>query len=173
VISLGLFVFRQLRLQGADRALLDLRTFQARGFTVAIILMVVMMATLFGTIILLPIYTQDVLGLTPLTTGLLLLPGSLFMGFMGPIVGRLYDRVGPRPLLVPASILVSIVLWGMTMLSETTPWYFVLACYKLGILLEGTHARAAAGQAPPEIGDLLHGYTLWLFARANQTLDEL
>lgn len=129
VISLGLFVFRQLRLQGADRALLDLRTFQARGFTVAIILMVVMMATLFGTIILLPIYTQDVLGLTPLTTGLLLLPGSLFMGFMGPIVGRLYDRVGPRPLLVPASILVSIVLWGMTMLSETTPWFFVLIAH--------------------------------------------
>jgi aminoglycoside phosphotransferase (APT) family kinase protein len=53
------------------------------------------------------------------------------------------------------------------------PWYFVLACYKLGILLEGTYARAAAGQAPKEIGDALHGYTLWLFAKANQYLDRL
>lgn len=52
------------------------------------------------------------------------------------------------------------------------PWYFVLACYKLGILLEGTHARACAGQAPKEMGDIMHGMTLWLFARANQSIDE-
>ncbi len=53
------------------------------------------------------------------------------------------------------------------------PWFFVLACYKLGILLEGTHARACAGQAPKEIGNALHDYTLWLFAKANQYLDHL
>jgi aminoglycoside phosphotransferase (APT) family kinase protein len=53
------------------------------------------------------------------------------------------------------------------------PWFFTLACYKLGILLEGTYARACAGQAPKEIGDALHGYTLWLFAKANQHLDSL
>jgi aminoglycoside phosphotransferase (APT) family kinase protein len=50
------------------------------------------------------------------------------------------------------------------------PWFFVLACYKLGILLEGTYARACAGLAPKEIGDQLHAYTLWLFASANQSL---
>jgi aminoglycoside phosphotransferase (APT) family kinase protein len=52
------------------------------------------------------------------------------------------------------------------------PWYLVLACYKLGILLEGTHARARAGQADPTMGDLFHGMTRWLFARANQSIDE-
>jgi aminoglycoside phosphotransferase (APT) family kinase protein len=52
------------------------------------------------------------------------------------------------------------------------PWFFVLACYKLGILLEGTHARAGAGQAPAAMGDIFHGMTLWLFARANQSIDE-
>ena len=50
------------------------------------------------------------------------------------------------------------------------PWFFVLACYKLGILLEGSHARACAGQAPKEIGDMLHTYALWLFEKANQVL---
>jgi aminoglycoside phosphotransferase (APT) family kinase protein len=50
------------------------------------------------------------------------------------------------------------------------PWFFVLACYKLGIILEGTHARAAAGQAPKETGDWLHGYAQWLFAKANQLI---
>lgn len=45
-------------------------------------------------------------------------------------------------------------------------WYGVLACYKLGIILEGTHARASAGLAPKETGDRLHASTLGLFSRA-------
>jgi aminoglycoside phosphotransferase (APT) family kinase protein len=46
-------------------------------------------------------------------------------------------------------------------------WYTVLACFKLGIVLEGTHARAYAGKAPHATGDLLHAITLGLFARAH------
>ena len=46
-------------------------------------------------------------------------------------------------------------------------WYTVLACFKLGIVLEGTHARAFAGKAPKETGDLLHAMTLGLFKRAH------
>ncbi|TPE64581.1 phosphotransferase family protein [Sandaracinobacter neustonicus] len=45
-------------------------------------------------------------------------------------------------------------------------WYVVLACYKLGIILEGTYARAAAGKAPKETGDRLHAHTIDLFERA-------
>jgi aminoglycoside phosphotransferase (APT) family kinase protein len=45
-------------------------------------------------------------------------------------------------------------------------WYVVLACFKLGIVLEGTHARAYAGQAPKTVGDRLHETTLRLFERA-------
>ena len=45
-------------------------------------------------------------------------------------------------------------------------WYDVLACYKLGAILEGTYARACAGLAPKETGDILHASTVSLFARA-------
>jgi len=45
-------------------------------------------------------------------------------------------------------------------------WYGVLACYKLGIILEGTHARAAAGKAEAATGLQLHNQTLGLFRRA-------
>ena len=45
-------------------------------------------------------------------------------------------------------------------------WFAVLACYKLGIILEGSHARAYAGKAPTEIGDRLHAHTIHLFDRA-------
>jgi len=128
-ISLVLFVVRQLTLQRREQAFLDLRTFTSRGFTVAIVLMVIMMGALFGTVILLPIYTQDVLGLEPAASGLLLVPGSLLMGIAGPFIGRLYDRIGPRPLIVPGAVVVSGALWGLTMLGETTPWGFVLAAH--------------------------------------------
>jgi len=47
-------------------------------------------------------------------------------------------------------------------------WYAVLACYKLGIILEGTHARACAGKAPKETGDMLHAGTISLFERAQR-----
>ena len=49
-------------------------------------------------------------------------------------------------------------------------WYEVLACYKLGIILEGTHARAFAGKATKTMGDLLHAQTLGLFARARKRI---
>ena len=50
-------------------------------------------------------------------------------------------------------------------------WYTVLSCFKLGIILEGTHARAAAGLAPKEVGDVLHTATVRLFERAMATMD--
>ncbi len=49
-------------------------------------------------------------------------------------------------------------------------WYEVLACYKLGAILEGTYARACAGRAPKETGDYLHASTVNLFTRALQLI---
>jgi aminoglycoside phosphotransferase (APT) family kinase protein len=49
---------------------------------------------------------------------------------------------------------------------STITWYAVLACFKLGIILEGTHARACAGQAPRDIGDRLHDQAVKLLHRA-------
>ncbi|MDP9087817.1 MAG: DHA2 family efflux MFS transporter permease subunit [Pseudomonadota bacterium] len=119
-VFLALFTVRQFQLQTTGYPLLDLRTFESRNFTVSVLLMASMMMALFGTIILLPIYLQNVLGLSTLQTGLLLLPGGLLMGLLGPHVGRLYDKVGPIRLMVPGVILVSAVLWAMTLLRPTT-----------------------------------------------------
>lgn len=55
-------------------------------------------------------------------------------------------------------------------LSNVT-WYTVLACFKLGIVLEGTHARAFAGKAPKQVGDFLHAITLELFERAHRLME--
>jgi aminoglycoside phosphotransferase (APT) family kinase protein len=53
---------------------------------------------------------------------------------------------------------------------DQLPWYTVLACFKLGIILEGTFARGKSGQAPAEIGDSLHATALALLERAHSIL---
>lgn len=120
-VAMALFVWRQLRLQQHDRALLDLRTFASRNFTVSVLMMAISMGSLFGAVILLPIYLQNVLGLDTLQTGLMMLPGSLLMGLLGPVVGRLYDRVGPTLLLVPGAAVTSAVMWALTLVGQDTP----------------------------------------------------
>ena len=127
VAAMALFVWRQLGLQNDNKALLDLRVFRSRNYTVSVSMMLVAMMALFGTVILLPIYTQNVVGLDTLETGLLLLPGGLIMGLMGPLVGRLFDRVGPTVLAVPGAVMVSAVLWALTTVGPDTSVWALLA----------------------------------------------
>ncbi|MFE2754598.1 DHA2 family efflux MFS transporter permease subunit [Actinosynnema sp. NPDC059335] len=126
VLGIAAFVLRQVSLQRRERALLDLRTFGFRSFTLASVLMMVMMGLLLGVVTILPIYTQNVLGLDPLATGLLLLPGGLLMGLLSPFVGRLYDRVGPRLLLIVGTIATSGSLWVATTFDASTSAVLVL-----------------------------------------------
>ncbi len=156
VVAITAFVLRQLRLQRRDAALLDLRTFRTPVFTVSVVMFVVSMMALFGTIILLPLLMQTVLGLSVLASGLLLLPGGLVMGLAAPSVGRAYDRVGPRPLLVPGTALVAAVLWTLAaVVSTTTPWWQLLALHvalSAGLALVFTPLfTASLGSLPPHL----------------------
>ncbi len=152
VVTMAIFVWRQLTLQKHDRALLDLRTFGYANYTFSVVTMAIAMMALFGMIILLPIYLQSVLGIDTLQTGLLLLPGSLMMGLLGPIIGRLYDKVGTRPLLVPGTVLVSLVLWGLTLVSTDTSVWLILAGHivmSLGLALAFTPLFTASLSSLP------------------------
>lgn len=128
VIALVLFVLRQRSLQREDRALLDLRPFTYRVYTISLGLMIVSFGGLFGMIILLPIYLQSVQGHSTLTTGLVMLPGGLIMGLLSPFVGRLYDRHGARVLVIPGTILLSLGMFTLSRLALETPlWTVVMA----------------------------------------------
>jgi DHA2 family lincomycin resistance protein-like MFS transporter len=126
VLALVAFVLRQVRLQRTDDALLDLRTFRHPLFTASVTVMMIAMAAMFGTLILLPLILQDSLGLEPLQVGLITLPGAMLTGLLGPVVGRLFDRWGPRPLVIPGALIVLAALVLYTQLSTTTPWWMVL-----------------------------------------------
>lgn len=142
IIALGLFLWRQVLLQRADDALLDLRVFRDRNFSLAIGQMALLSLAFFGTITVLPLYMQRALEYNALETGLAVLPGSLLMGVAGPFIGRVYDARGTRVLLVPGAILAVAVLWlfALTFTATTPIWFIVIAqtILSLGLALSFT-----------------------------------
>jgi DHA2 family lincomycin resistance protein-like MFS transporter len=131
IAAIAVFVWRQLVLQRTGAPLLDLRTLRHRTYTVSLALMCVAFMAMLGSMILLPLYLQGVRGLTALQTGLLVMPGGVVMGLMGPRVGRWYDRYGSRPLVVPGAIGITAALGMLTTVSLTTPVALVLAAHVL------------------------------------------
>ncbi|GAA4614185.1 DHA2 family efflux MFS transporter permease subunit [Saccharopolyspora hordei] len=114
-VALAAFGARQVRLQRHDRALLDLRPLTNRAFGVALVLSALLFMCLLGAgAILLPLYLQTVLHETTFVSGLAVLPGGLVLGLLGRPVGRLFDRFGARPLVIPgaAALAVSLCLFA-------------------------------------------------------------
>ncbi|WP_336640699.1 MDR family MFS transporter [Microbacterium sp. USHLN272] len=147
VVSLGLFVWHQLVLQRVDDALLDLRVFRSTNFTFSVIIMSILALSMFGTLTLLPQYLQNVVGLESFSAGLILLPGSVLMGLLGPIMGRVYDARGTRPLLIPGTILVSAALFFYSTVSEHTEWWvlvIVQAVMSVGLAMSFTPLFSAS-----------------------------
>ncbi|WP_217180343.1 DHA2 family efflux MFS transporter permease subunit [Streptomyces sp. AC495_CC817] len=126
VVALGAFLWRQVVLQRKDDALLDLRVFSSLGFSLSMAQMFLLSLAFFGTITIVPLYLQKALMLPTLDAGLIVLPGALAMGLLGPVIGRVYDSHGTRILLIPGAILAAATLWFYTTLSTTTPVWIVL-----------------------------------------------
>lgn len=153
-VALIAFVLRQLVLQRQNRALLDLRTFLSPIFTASVLMMVISMAALFGTIVLFPIFMTQALHLDTIQIGLFMLPGGLLMGLMAPFVGRLYDAVGPRPLVIPGTVIVSAVLWFLSTINTETTFGVLLAAHivlslGLALLFTPLFTASMAAVAPP------------------------
>ena len=158
VAVIAIFILRQLQLQKQDRALLDMRTLTIKAFTIPATMMAILMMSMFGVFILLPIYLQNVLGLTTLETGLLLLPGGLIMGLCAPTVGSLFDKYGPVPLVVPGAILFSLLMWSLTFIQPGTSFWWMLIAHvilSIGLALMFTPLFTASLGALPST--LYHG----------------
>ncbi len=130
-VLVAVFVVRQIRLQRTGRALLDLRACGVRDYSVPLVLSVAGYMALFSAVILLPFYVQVVLGRDSLVAGLVVLPGGVVMGLLGPPVGRAYDRFGVRALVVPASVLLCLSLWAFAALGGDSPVWLVVLLHVL------------------------------------------
>ncbi|MBT1034764.1 DHA2 family efflux MFS transporter permease subunit [Canibacter sp. lx-45] len=127
--ALAVFIWRQLRLQKTDSALLDLRVFRYRTYSVSVIIISISMMAMFGIIVLLPIFAQNVLEMQTLEIGLLLLPGGLIMGLVANPVGRAVDKYGARLVMFPGVLMTSVAMWGFALLTQNSPAWYLLLCH--------------------------------------------
>ncbi len=116
-IALLLFIWRQLV---SKEPMLNLRAFLSPMFSLTTVLLIIVMMALFSTLMLLPIYLQKGLLLTAYTSGLLLLPGGILNGFLSPVTGKLFDKFGPRVLVVPGAAILVVVMWLFTQIDLDT-----------------------------------------------------
>lgn len=175
--GITLFVLRQLQLQRGGTPLLDLRTLQVRLYAISLALMAAAFMAMLGLMILLPLYLQDVRGESTLMTGLLLMPGGLAMGVLGPTVGRLFDRYGARVLVVPGAAVIVGVLIGFSQIQTTTPIPAILVLHvllSLGLAFVFTPVfTVGLGALPPHLyshGSSLLGTGQQLAAAAGTAL---
>jgi DHA2 family lincomycin resistance protein-like MFS transporter len=125
-VSLLLFVWRQLLLK---QPVMDLRAFRYPTFALVAVLLFVLMMTFFSSAIMLPMFMQGVLMVTAFKSGLILLPGGIVNGLMAPVSGKLFDKFGPRVLVIPGLAVVVLSLWQFTRFDEATSSGFLIAVH--------------------------------------------
>src|SRR5690606_4724233 len=126
-----LFSIRQLKL---EEPVMDLRVFKYPMYTHAVLMFVIIIMAMFASEIILPIYMQGPLALTAATAGLVLLPGSILNGIMSPFMGHLFDKFGPRVLMIPASLVLSATMFMLSRLNMETPLWVLITAYILIML---------------------------------------
>ncbi|MGO2682852.1 MAG: MFS transporter, partial [Microbacterium sp.] len=105
--------------------------FTGRLFTVSTVMIVTVSISLFGSLILLPLYVQQVLGEPAYIAGLMLLPGGLLSGILAPFVGMVYDKVGPRILILPGAVIATGAMFAFSTLGTSTPVGLVIGMHML------------------------------------------
>jgi EmrB/QacA subfamily drug resistance transporter len=110
IISLALFVWVEL---GKKHPLLDLRLLKIPVFSLSIITSSFVMMGMMGGIFLMPIFLQNVQGLTAMETGLLLMPQSIAMALMMPISGKLMDKHGVGPIGLVGLLIMSVTTFEL------------------------------------------------------------
>lgn len=130
VALLALFAYIELT---SSEPLLDLRVFKYPAFTFANLTIVITTIGMYAGLFYVPLFLQTIRGLGALQTGLLMMPGALASAVMMPIVGRLYDKIGPRVLVVFGLILLAVLTFDFHYLNLRTTWSTIT----LWIILRG------------------------------------
>ncbi|MGO3152690.1 MAG: MDR family MFS transporter [Galactobacter sp.] len=165
-VALAGFIARQLALTKRDAALLDVRVFAARNYTICVIIMAVVALSMFGTFGLLPLFLQNVVGLSPTSAGLVLLPGSILMGLLGPVMGRIYDARGPKTLLVPGTIMIAAALFFYSTADQNTP-------VALLVVAQTVMSLGLAGSFTPLFSASLGSLTRHLYSHGSAALNTI
>lgn len=122
------FVVRQLKL---EEPFLSMEIFKAPSYRLSAIFSAVLSMGLTGGMILTPIYLQKVRDITPMDSGLMLLPGALVMAFMSPVTGRLFDKFGARILAIIGISIMLVTTFLLSNLSIDSTIFYIVSIYTI------------------------------------------
>ncbi|KLV23666.1 DHA2 family efflux MFS transporter permease subunit [Niallia circulans] len=152
LIALILFAILQVR---SEQPMMNLGAFKYPMFVIGLVLVIMIMMVMLSSMILLPLYLQNVLALSTFTAGLLLLPGGLINGLLSPIMGSLFDKFGPKWLVIPGLALAALALFGFSTIDIDTSSGFIIALLivlMIGVSMVMMPAQTnGLNQLPPEL----------------------
>ncbi len=167
-----------------DEPLLDLRIFRNSTYTQAAIIYFVSTVIMFAALFLLPLFLQTVKGLSPIQTGLLLMPEAIALALVLPIAGRLYDKLGPLPLIVPGLLGMSYAMFQLHNLDITTSnsdlikilvlrgasmGLMAMPAFTLAMAVHPPHAVARASALTNVLRQMFPAFGIAFFATILQT----
>jgi EmrB/QacA subfamily drug resistance transporter len=119
--AVSLFTFVQIEVRRRV-PMVDFAFFRARSFVGANIVAFIVSFAMLAMFFFLALYMQNIRGYSPLEAGIRFLPSTALVIVMGPLAGRLADRVGPRPLMTIGLVLVSGALFWMSHLTVSSSY---------------------------------------------------
>lgn len=162
-LSLVVFIVRELR---TSAPLLDLRVFTNARYGVTLLISSIITISLYSGAFLVPLFLQRIQGVTPLDTGLILLPASLAMALLMPLVGRLYGTLGPSTLMTAGVLLIAAGTYALSRLTPEISHAYVLLWMlvrNVGISLSLMPANnAGMEQIPRELSGHASSISNWL-----------
>ncbi|MEK3916727.1 DHA2 family efflux MFS transporter permease subunit [Paenibacillus sp. FSL H7-0331] len=151
-VALILFVYRQLTM---ERPLMNVKAFKHPMFLVGTLLIFVCMSINISSMLLLPMFLIRVLEMSTLSAAIILLPGGIVMGLSSPLIGRLFDKFGPRFLVIPGLVLAAVALWFFSDITAISTTAFIVTlhvCLMIGIALVWMPAQTnGMNQLPREM----------------------
>jgi DHA2 family multidrug resistance protein len=132
-VAIVLFVIQEIY---SERPIVNLRLFRDRTFATGNVLMFFVFFNLFGSIVLLPIYLQTVMGYTAFLAGLVLGPGGFASMFAMPLVGRLVQKSNPKGVLMFGMIMGAFSTYLMSLFTlQSDFWTLVWPRVVLGVAM--------------------------------------
>jgi len=126
LLFIGFFVRRE---WPQAEPLLNIRLLKIPSFTIASMITALANTAMIGIQVVLPMYLQNVRGLTPLQSGLTILPGALLYGIISLISGRAYDHIGGRRLALMGTFLLTLGTLPFALLTQHTPYSYIIMEY--------------------------------------------
>ena len=131
IISLIVFTIRQLSL---EEPLLNVRTFKSKTFAISVILILIVYAAMTSSSTMFSLYMQSIRGYSALSTGLLMLPGSILMAILSPVSGKLFDKYGASKVIIPGFIFLLMGTISYSFLGENTSLLYLSITYSLRMI---------------------------------------